>query len=59
MPKLRASWGQLGNQEVGSYYPFSMDINLAEPVVFNGEVVQGYAARDYAFRDEFPGKQQQ
>ena len=49
--KLRASWGQLGNQEVGSYYPFSMDINLAEPVVFNGEVVQGYAARDYAFRD--------
>ena len=49
--KLRASWGQLGNQEVGSYYPFSMDINLAEPVVFNGKVVQGYAARDYAFRD--------
>jgi len=49
--KLRASWGELGNQEVGSYYPFSMNINLAEPVVFNGNVNKGYAARDYAFRD--------
>jgi TonB-linked SusC/RagA family outer membrane protein len=49
--KLRVSWGELGNQEVGSYYPFSTDINLSQPVVFNGEVSQGYAVSDYAFRD--------
>lgn len=49
--KLRASWGELGNQEVGSYYPYSMDINLSQPVVLNGAVNQGYAVTDYAFRD--------
>jgi TonB-linked SusC/RagA family outer membrane protein len=50
--KLRASWGQLGNQEgLGSEYPFSMDINLNVPVVFNRVVADGYAATNYAMRD--------
>ncbi|MEA5128838.1 MAG: TonB-dependent receptor [Proteiniphilum sp.] len=49
--KLRASWGELGNQEVGSYYPFSQNISLTEQQVFNGNVVEGYAAAAYAFRD--------
>ena len=50
--KLRASWGKLGNQEgLGSNYPFSMDINLNQPVIFNQRVADGYAATDYAMID--------
>lgn len=50
--KLRISWGQLGNQEgLGSNYPFSMDINLNQPIVFNQIVSDGYAASEYAMRD--------
>ena len=55
--KLRASWGQLGNQYTmnanGSqiYYPFSMDINLSQPVIFNRLMTNGYAATDYAVND--------
>jgi TonB-linked SusC/RagA family outer membrane protein len=49
--KLRASWGQLGNQEGLGEYPFSMDINLSVPVVFNRTVAQGYAATNYAIRN--------
>lgn len=50
--KLRGSWGTLGNQEgLGSNYPFSMDINLNQQVVFNQLVAEGYAANDYAMRD--------
>ena len=49
--KLRASLGKLGNQEVGSYYPASLNIDLSEPVVFNGQVSDGYAAVNYAFKD--------
>jgi len=55
--KLRASWGQLGNQMIlntdgtANYYPFSMDINLSQPVVFNQAVADGYAATNYAMID--------
>jgi TonB-linked SusC/RagA family outer membrane protein len=49
--KLRASWGRLGNQEVGSYYPSSLNISLSQPVVFNGTVSDGYGAVNYAFKD--------
>src|SRR5690606_35518448 len=49
--KVRGSWGQLGNQEGIGNYAFSMDMNLNNPIVFNGNVVNGYAATDYATRD--------
>lgn len=49
--KLRASWGRLGNQEVGNYYPSSLNISLSQPVVFNGTVSDGYGAVNYAFKD--------
>ena len=55
--KLRASWGQLGNQMItnsdgsANYYPFSMDINLSQPVIFNRTVADGYAATNYAMVD--------
>ena len=50
--KIRGSWGLLGNQDgLGSNYPFSMDINLSQPVIFNRMVANGYAATDYAMRD--------
>lgn len=49
--KIRASWGQLGNQEGVGNYAFSSDMNLQIPVVFNGIVAQGYAATDYAIQD--------
>lgn len=49
--KVRGSWGQLGNQEGIGNYAFSMDINLNLPMVFNGQVVNGYGATNYAMRD--------
>jgi TonB-linked SusC/RagA family outer membrane protein len=54
--KLRASWGQLGNQEMFESgrlinYPFSMDINIDQPMIFNQTVVNGYAATNYAMND--------
>ena len=49
--KLRGSWGKLGNQEGLGDYPFSMDINLSVPVVFNRTVALGYAATNYAIRN--------
>jgi len=38
--KLRASWGKLGNQNIGSY-PFSADVNLGLKYVFDKQVVNG------------------
>lgn len=38
--KLRASWGQLGNQRIGTY-PFSSDINLGLSYVFGDQIVNG------------------
>lgn len=38
--KLRASWGKLGNQNIGSY-PFSSDVNLGLKYVFDKQVVSG------------------
>ncbi|MDR0697976.1 MAG: TonB-dependent receptor, partial [Tannerella sp.] len=49
--KIRGSYGQLGNQEGLGNYPFSMDINLNVPVVFNRVVADGYAATTYAMKD--------
>lgn len=39
--KIRGSWGQLGNQNIGDNYPFSSDLNLGLRYVFNKQVVSG------------------
>ncbi|MDR3056547.1 MAG: TonB-dependent receptor [Prevotella sp.] len=49
--KLRVSWGQLGNQMGVGNYDFAMNINLNQPVVFNQQVADGYAAVNYAVKD--------
>ena len=40
--RLRASWGQLGNQDIG-LYRFLNNYNLNQSYAFNGEVVSGAA----------------
>ncbi|GAB3657085.1 TonB-dependent receptor [Echinicola sediminis] len=41
--KLRASWGQLGNQNIGNY-PSIASINLDQPYVFGNSLVSGAAS---------------
>ena len=45
--KLRASWGQLGNQNIGTY-PFASVINLSQDFLFGGTPVKGAAQVDLA-----------
>lgn len=45
--KLRASWGQLGNQQVGTY-PFASVVSLDRSWIFNGERVKGAAQTSLA-----------
>ncbi len=45
--KLRASWGQLGNQNIGTY-PFDSFINLSLPYIFNAAVYSGAALTEMA-----------
>ncbi|WP_186756819.1 SusC/RagA family TonB-linked outer membrane protein [Echinicola salinicaeni] len=45
--KLRGSWGQLGNQNIGNY-PSIATINLDQPYVFGNSLVGGAAARALA-----------
>lgn len=45
--KLRASWGQLGNQNIGTY-PFDSFVDLTSSYVFNGNIVNGAALNDMA-----------
>jgi TonB-linked SusC/RagA family outer membrane protein len=45
--KLRASWGKLGNQNIGSY-PFSSDVNLGLKYVIDKQVVSGAGIVDLA-----------
>jgi TonB-linked SusC/RagA family outer membrane protein len=45
--KLRASWGQLGNQEIG-LYRFSSNINTWYNYSFNDTEVNGYSQSTYA-----------
>ena len=42
--KIRASWGKLGNQELGSDYPFAASISFAPAYSFGGTIV-GAAAQ--------------
>lgn len=43
--KLRASWGQLGNQEIGNY-PFSAVMGLGTSFIFGNAAVQGANQRE-------------
>src|SRR5690606_24259779 len=47
--KLRASWGQLGNQLIGNY-PFASVINLGQNYYYGGAPVDGGAQLDMANR---------
>jgi len=50
--KLRASWGQLGNQSgLGSNYPFALSVNTSLYTVFGGILNPGYAAQNYALNN--------
>lgn len=50
--KLRASWGELGNQAgLGSDYPFALLIETNQYQVFDGEMAPGYAPVNYAMTD--------
>ncbi|ANH80866.1 hypothetical protein A8C56_07630 [Niabella ginsenosidivorans] len=49
--KLRASWGQLGNQEIGTNYPFAPTVSLDPRYVSNGEVQNGAAIVSLANTD--------
>lgn len=39
--KLRASWGKLGNQDVGSYYPTISTLSLGKNYPFGGTITPG------------------
>jgi hypothetical protein len=50
--KLRASWGELGNQSgLGSNYPFALTVATNQYAVFNGVLNPGYAPVNYALTD--------
>ena len=39
--KIRASWGQLGNQNIGNNYPFASNVDLDLYYAFDGEIASG------------------
>jgi TonB-linked SusC/RagA family outer membrane protein len=50
--KLRASWGELGNQSgLGSNYPFALTVATNQYNVFGGVLNPGYAPVNYALTD--------
>ena len=50
--KFRASWGQLGNQNVGDYYPFASLVNIEGiNYIFNNKGVSGAAITNMANKD--------
>jgi len=46
--KLRASWGRLGNQEIGSNYPFAPTVSLDPKYISEDAVRNGAAIRSLA-----------
>ncbi|WP_297089727.1 TonB-dependent receptor [uncultured Draconibacterium sp.] len=48
--KFRASWGQLGNQNIGNY-PFASVVSLGNDYIFNDTPVPGAALTDMANED--------
>lgn len=50
--KLRASWGELGNQQgLGSNYPFALNVATNQYTVFGNTLNPGYAPVNYAIED--------
>jgi len=50
--KLRASWGELGNQQgLGSNYPFALTVATNQYTVFGNTLNPGYAPVNYALED--------
>ena len=50
--KLRASWGQLGNQSgLGTNYPFALTVATNQYTVFGGVLNPGYAPLNYALNN--------
>lgn len=41
--KFRGSWGMLGNQDVGSYYPYQSTVTAGQNYTFGGVVANGLA----------------
>ena len=49
--KIRASWGKLGNQNIGDNYPFSSVVDLSTKYIFNKTVYSGGAITNMANAD--------
>jgi TonB-linked SusC/RagA family outer membrane protein len=50
--KIRASWGELGNQQgLGSNYPFALSVATNQHTVFGGTLNPGYAPVNYALNN--------
>lgn len=52
--KLRASWGRLGNERIGSYYPTYASMNFGTTLIVNNDAVEGQTATyqsQYAVKD--------
>ena len=51
--KLRASWGTLGNERIGSYYPYQAAINFSNVLFYqNGQPVSQLSAAQWAYAIE-------
>jgi TonB-linked SusC/RagA family outer membrane protein len=49
--KIRASWGQLGNERIGSTFPYQSLIKFGNSLLYNGNIVTSYTSAsqwDYA-----------
>ncbi|HEY8396957.1 MAG TPA: TonB-dependent receptor [Flavihumibacter sp.] len=49
--KLRASWGKLGNQQIGSNYPFAPTVSLSPRYISNDQIQNGAAILSLANTD--------
>lgn len=49
--KLRASWGRLGNQEIGNNYPFAPTVSLSPKYISGGLIQNGAAILNLANTD--------
>lgn len=49
--KLRLSWGKLGNQEIGAYYPTITQMSLGYGTILDGKYVNGTVTRNAVNKD--------
>ncbi len=49
--KIRASWGKLGNQNIGNNYPYQSLVDLNQPVILGETSQLGAAITDWAVRN--------